>query len=277
MDQTLTKKLETASEPILPTESLDTFSWAPWLTAMGGIFLVFFAVTWLVVTGEAGDFDRSCRDAMQAHAQDHIAVRHFFWLVTWVGGVVGLTLLATAGTITMLLRKNYLLAVIWILATAGGALVNLGVKHSVNNPRPEKETRDASVAWLTNPSYPSGHAMGSAIGVGMCLFVLLRFVRKKRARVLLPSALILLILLIGFSRIYLRAHWVTDVIGGFSLGTCWLILCLAIYEWARRTPLPELRVLTTAGTESIPELIPQAGRQEVGEVRKRFAIRVWAE
>ncbi|HMF15883.1 MAG TPA: phosphatase PAP2 family protein [Gemmataceae bacterium] len=262
MDQTLTKNLETASEPILPAESLDTFSWAPWLIAIGGSFLLFLALTWLVLTGEAQDFDRSCRDAMQAHAQSHTAVRHFFWLVTWVGGVVGLTLLATAGTLSMLVRKNYLLAAIWVLATAGGALVNLGVKHSVNNPRPETETRDASVAWLTNPSYPSGHAMGSAIGVGMCLFVVLRFVKKKRARIRLASTLILLILLIGLSRIYLRAHWVTDVLGGFSLGACWLILCLAIYVWARRTPIPDLRVLTTAGTEAIPELVPQAGRQE---------------
>jgi undecaprenyl-diphosphatase len=263
MDQTLAKKLETTPGPIVPAHSLDTFSWAPWLTASGCLFLVFFAVTWFVVTNDARDFDRLCRDTMQTHAQNHAPVPHFFFLVTWLGGVVGLTLLATTGTVTMCLRKNYLLAAIWVLATAGGALVNLGVKHTVNNPRPEIETRDASVAWITNPSYPSGHAMGSAIGLGMCFFVVLRFVQKKRARILLGTSLILLVLLIGFSRIYLRAHWFTDVLGGFALGACWLILCLAVHEWARSTSMAELNALATRATEPIPELIPQTGQQEV--------------
>jgi undecaprenyl-diphosphatase len=192
--------------------------------------LIFVILTWLaLVSEEVRDFNLSCAKTMQEHAHNHPGMRHFFWLMTCLGGTVGLALLAMAGTLTMLFRKEYLLAAIWVLATAGGALVNLSVKHTVNNPRPEKEIRDLSVAHFSNPSYPSGHAMGSAIGLGMCLFAARRFLKRKPAKALTAAGLILLILLIGFSRIYLRAHWLTDVLGGFALGTSWLLLCLAIH------------------------------------------------
>jgi undecaprenyl-diphosphatase len=218
-----------AAISLLPVSQSFPFSWIPWLTAIGGMFLVFAVLTWLMLThADVQAFDQLCKDTMKAHAQNHGGVRNFFWLVTWLGGVVGLTLLATVGTVTMFLRKEYLLAGIWVLATAGGALLNLGVKHSVNNPRPLQTDRDPSVAWITNPSFPSGHAMGSAIGLGMCLVVALRFLKKKRSRILISAAVILLILLIGFSRIYLRAHWFTDVVGGFTLAAAWLVCCLAL-------------------------------------------------
>src|SRR5262249_15348382 len=164
-------------------------------------------------------------------------------------------LLACAGTVTMFMRREYLLAAIWVLATAGGGLLNLGVKHSVNNPRPLKADRDPSVAWLTNPSFPSGHAMGSAIGLRMCVFAAHRFVKRKRARVLIGTALILLILLIGFSRIYLRAHWLTDVVAGFALGAAWLVLCLAVLSRIQAA-LVERPVLATAVV--VPEVPPVA-------------------
>ena len=205
------------------------FSWAPWLTAVSGTLLVFVTLTWLILTSQdIRDFDLSIARTLQQDAHDHSAVRQFFWLVTWVGGIVGLTVLATTGTLTMLFSRRYLLAAIWVLATAGGALVNLAIKETVARVRPIPEMRDESVAHIGNPSFPSGHAMGSAIGMGMCLFVALRFLNGKRAKLLISIGLVMLILLIGFSRIYLRAHWFTDVLGGFTLGASWLVLCLAI-------------------------------------------------
>src|SRR6516162_373609 len=83
------------------------FSWAPWLTAVSGTLLVFVTLTWLILTSEdIRDFDLSIARTLQQHAHDHSAVRQFFWLVTWVGGIVGLTVLATTGTLTMLLDRK---------------------------------------------------------------------------------------------------------------------------------------------------------------------------
>jgi undecaprenyl-diphosphatase len=243
MDQSSSKEPAPASETIAQPCSPALFSWSPWLMVSTGIFLLFVVVTWLVLTHEeVQSFDRLCRDTMKEHAQNHVPVRHFFWLTTWLGGVVGLTLLSSAGTIVLFVRKNYLLAAIWVLAAGGGALVNLGVKHSVNNPRPATEDRDPAVAWLTNPSYPSGHAMGSTIGLGMCLFMALHFLKRKPEKILMAVGLAVLILLIGFSRIYLRAHWFTDVLGGFALGASWLVFCLAIYWRLNAITKPALAI-----------------------------------
>jgi membrane-associated phospholipid phosphatase len=202
--------------------------------------LIFVILTWFVlVSNGCRDFDRFCRDTAKEHAGNNESIRNFFWLMTCLGGTVGLTLLASVGTLTMLFRKDYLLAAIWVLATAGGALVNLGVKYTVHQERPNPESRDPFVEHFRNPSYPSGHAMGSAIGLGMCLFVALRFMKRKWTRALTAAGLILLILLIGFSRVYLRAHWFSDVLGGFALGASWLLLCLAIHgRFQKRFALP---------------------------------------
>lgn len=225
MDQASTGKKESTD----PRVQVAPFAWTPWLTAICGTLLIFFILTWLILTSnDARAFDLSCARTMQEHARTQPATRHFFWLVTWVGGIVGLTLLATAGTLTMLFNRQFLLAGIWVLATGGGALVNLGVKEIVARSRPTPEMRDPGVAVIHNPSFPSGHAMGSAIGMGMCIFAVLHFMQKRRARTAIVAGLIVLILLIGCSRIYLRAHWLTDVLGGFALGASWLLLCLAI-------------------------------------------------
>lgn len=256
MLQTSKKNSEITSVPVVQSGPLAPFFWVPWLTAIGGVFLFFMVLTWLLLTHEeVRAFDRFCKDTMKTHAENHGGLRHFFWLITWLGGVVGLTLLALAGTVTMVLRKEYLLAAFWVLATAGGALVNLGVKHSVNNPRPQKMDRDRSVTWIDNPSFPSGHAMGSAIGLGMCLFAALRFLKKKLGKILISAALILLILLIGFSRIYLRAHWFTDVLGGFALGAAWLLFCLAV-QHRIQTSIAEAPELATSLV--VPEVPPVA-------------------
>ena len=240
MDQPSPKEIETASEPPVPSRSLAPFSWVPWLTTICAALLIFVIVTWLILVSDGvRDFNRSCAETMRTHAHNHPGVLQFFLLVTCVGGIVSLTILATTGTLTMFFRRDYLLADIWVVATAGGALLNLAVKHTVDNPRPEPATRDPSVAYIANPSYPSGHAMGSAIGLGMCLFVALRFLKRTSAKVLSAAGLVLLILLIGFSRVYLRAHWVTDVLGGYALGTSWLVLCLAIHaRCQKRFALP---------------------------------------
>src|SRR5579864_69779 len=130
MDQPSLKNPATASGDVSRRwrsglEPLASFSWTPWLIVASGFLLVFLTVTWLVFTHEeVQTFDRICKDTMKTHAQNHAPMRHFFWLVTWLGGVVGLTLLSTVGTVTMFLRKNYLLAAIWVLAAGGGALVN---------------------------------------------------------------------------------------------------------------------------------------------------------
>jgi membrane-associated phospholipid phosphatase len=77
-------------------------------------------------------------------------------------------------------------------------------------------------------SFPSGHALIGIVFYGLLIYVIWHEVKQKWLRVFLTVFFILLILLISFSRIYLRVHYPSDVIAGMALGFIWLVLSLRI-------------------------------------------------
>jgi undecaprenyl-diphosphatase len=127
-----------------------------------------------------------------------------------------------------------LLAAAWVIVPLAGGLLDLGLKTSINRPRPPEEWRDA-VVHEKNRSYPSGHSMGSMVGLGMVAYAvwLSSWLRSRKIAAII--GLVVTVLAIGFSRIFLRAHWLTDVVGGLSIGLAWLLMCLWLVEsWRRR-------------------------------------------
>jgi membrane-associated phospholipid phosphatase len=72
--------------------------------------------------------------------------------------------------------------------------------------------------------------MGSVIGYGTLAFVGVVLLRRRAAKVALVTVLVLLVLAIGFSRIYLRAHWLSDVAGAFAIGVFCLTLCIVVVQ-----------------------------------------------
>lgn len=89
----------------------------------------------------------------------------------------------------------------------------------------------------TGAAFPCGHAT-QAIAVWGMLTVLLLRGHGRRARTAAVTGSTLLVLLIGASRIYLGAHWLTDVVGGFALGGMWLALGLKAPLRADREHVP---------------------------------------
>lgn len=77
-------------------------------------------------------------------------------------------------------------------------------------------------------SFPSGHSLMSATFYGLLIYLVWRNIANTTVRWLLTVSLVLLIFFIGLSRIYLRVHYPTDVIAGFSLGFVWLVLSITI-------------------------------------------------
>lgn len=79
-------------------------------------------------------------------------------------------------------------------------------------------------------SYPSGHSMMSFSFYGLLIFLVWKYVEDTQMKRFLIGVLFLLILTIGFSRIYLRVHYTSDVIAGFAMG----IMCLVLSLWLLR-------------------------------------------
>lgn len=89
-------------------------------------------------------------------------------------------------------------------------------------------------------SFPSGHAFMSFTFFGMLIYLVHKTVNLRRIRIILFAVLLLIIFLIGASRIYLRVHYATDVMAGISLGIMWLVISLWVLHMIEKnkTRLP---------------------------------------
>ncbi|GAB3820496.1 phosphatidylglycerophosphatase PgpB [Pontibacter rugosus] len=117
-----------------------------------------------------------------------------------------------------------------LLVALSTSILNQLMKRFFERPRP-------SFAMLQQAglSFPSGHAMIGGAFYGVLIYVVWRTVHQQVWRWLLVFSLSLLILLIGFSRIYLKVHYATDVLAGFAMGFLWLMIFLRLMRQFEET------------------------------------------
>ncbi|WP_026462739.1 phosphatase PAP2 family protein [Adhaeribacter aquaticus] len=104
----------------------------------------------------------------------------------------------------------------------GSISLNLILKYFFNRQRPEID----HLVESSGLSFPSGHAMISASFYSLLLYLIWNRVKNPVWRIVLLIIIGALILLIGFSRIYLHVHYATDVLAGFAAGFIWVILAI---------------------------------------------------
>jgi membrane-associated phospholipid phosphatase len=190
----------------------------------------------LFIAGLAGadnSLDQRIAEDMKELAGAHASLRHVMIGLTHSGGIPMMATLALVGAAVFVYRRRYWLALAWVVIMAGGGLLDLTLKQFYFRDRPPEALRDSAVTE-TNKSFPSGHSMGSTIGYGMLAYAVCLAAWPRSRRILTVAALTLLVAAIGFSRIFLRAHWLTDVLGGFTIGLAWLVLCVTFLEMYRR-------------------------------------------
>ena len=141
--------------------------------------------------------------------------------ITELGGVA-FTVLAGV-LIFMFCKKNR-----WFITIdlVGVTLVNQVIKHIIRRPRPNV----LRLVEESGYSFPSGHSMVSMAFYGIIIYLVYKNVSNKYLKWILIILLSLLILSIGFSRIYVGVHYFTDVVGGFLLGLAYLIIYINIYN-----------------------------------------------
>jgi undecaprenyl-diphosphatase len=80
-------------------------------------------------------------------------------------------------------------------------------------------------------SFPSGHAIMAVTFYGLLIYILQHTIDPNWLRTTSTILIIMLIFLIGFSRVYLRVHYASDVLGGFIIGSLWLFISLSVIKW----------------------------------------------
>ena len=138
-------------------------------------------------------------------------------VVTHSGGTVAAWIVSTVLTIALLLRDRRREAVLVAGAMLSGLAVMTTLKNLFERQRPPLPDRLVEISTF---SFPSGHAMMTAILASVLVAVTLRVV-LVHVRIALVFLLVLYTLAVGLSRVYLAAHWMTDVLAGWTFGALW--------------------------------------------------------
>lgn len=139
--------------------------------------------------------------------------------------------------IIYLFRKDWKRSVEIGIIGLGGFLVNYLMKISFHRPRPDNPLIDK----LHNFSFPSGHATSAFIFYGLIAYITWKSSIPKGYRLLLAFLLISFALLIGFSRVYLRVHYPSDVMAGFCIGFAWLVFTIWLFEKLKKKADKEIQ------------------------------------
>lgn len=123
-------------------------------------------------------------------------------------------------------RRFQIIGPLWVTCFGALATTSIG-KFLIERPRPQM-TIDVNVV---SSSFPSGHATAAMAVYGFIAYAIARILPGVRERFEIAYWTAVLVLLIGFSRIFLGVHYLTDVVGGFLVGGFWLLIGLTIAEW----------------------------------------------
>lgn len=202
----------------------------PWpILALGAVALLLLGLIGFgreVMEGDAAELDRAIMLAMRVpgHPEQPLGPH---WLpsavrdVTALGSSTVLTLVVVATASFLALRGRLRSAMLVIAATSLGAIAVTLVKVLIARARPDLVQQLMQEA---SSSFPSGHAANSAIVYLTLATLLFPVVRGWRMRGFVLGVAMLLVGLIGISRIYLGVHWPSDVLAGWAFGSCWALL-----------------------------------------------------
>lgn len=204
------------------------------LSAVG--LYVFAAVADEVMEGAPGTLDRRILLALRTpgNLSDPIGPP---WLeetmrdFTALGGTGVLTLLTLAVLAFLLMTRKRHTAFVVAFAVAGGTLLSNVLKWLFDRARPDVVPHGMTVY---TQSFPSGHAMMSAVVYLTLGALLARSQGQVRVKVFLLSLAAFLTALVGLSRMYLGVHWPTDVLAGWALGSAWAALSWLVMLWLQR-------------------------------------------
>ena len=160
--------------------------------------------------------------------------------VSYLGAQVLIALLVIVA-IVLIVRRDWRHLVVLAATCGGGAVLNAALKTIFHRARPTYATEFQATSW----SFPSGHAMDSLIVYGLFAYWLSR--RWPRGRAAFFVATTLLIGAIGFARVYLGVHYLSDVLAGYSAGFAWLVVCVSGYRFA------EARRVGASGRDEAPK------------------------
>jgi undecaprenyl-diphosphatase len=206
------------------------------LLALVGCCLGFVLLADEVSEQETQSFDEAVVRAMRRADNPEVPIGPL-WLrnaardVTALGGGTVLTLVTLAVCGFLLLVRRFRSMVLVLIATVGGAVLNFVLKEAFARPRPSVVPH---LTEVSSESFPSGHAMLSAIVYLTLGALLAQLTERRRLKLYVLGVALLLTFLVGLTRVFLGVHYLTDVFGGWMAGLAWALLTAMLVRGVKR-------------------------------------------
>jgi membrane-associated phospholipid phosphatase len=128
----------------------------------------------------------------------------------------------------LFIKKQKAQSILLLAAMGGDALLVSIIKNIDHVARPANQLLSGS-----GFSYPSGHSAGIIVFVGLIVYYVWLHYGDKRLRTAVLAGFGSIATVVGFDRIYLNVHWLSDVVGGWLLGAFWLSFSIMVYQWLK--------------------------------------------
>ena len=200
------------------------------------LVISFVALTLVVSAGWLGSLDHQVLLAMSSSWSEPL--HPLFQLIAELGGLE-VTSILMLGLLIYLWRGGFGADALVVVAFAGGLVLEVLYKVALYHPGPPRAIAHRDGPSITDVltgggglnSFPSGHVVRAVVAYGLIAFVVRRLAPWPIARALAIPIAVVLIVAVSFDRLYLDAHWESDVIGGLLLGA---ISLLAATVWLDR-------------------------------------------
>lgn len=183
--------------------------------------LVIFAIfTYKVVTDKTIHID----DTVYNYINNNIINENRTNIVKVITNITSPLMVIITALILIIVIKDKKIKISLVINLLGVTIINNLIKVIVARPRPDINR----LVTETGYSFPSGHSITSIVFYGYLVYLIYKYIDNKKIKVPLMIFLIILIPIIGLSRIYLGVHYTSDVLCGFLLGIVYLILFISI-------------------------------------------------
>jgi len=184
--------------------------------------LAFLALAGVAAHGQMLGIDESVRTL--AHRVQYPALGMGMQAVSTLGDPTGLVpMIVVISGVLWRSRRRYALLIPLIMIGTG--LLQAVTKWAVARPRPN----------LAPWGYPSGHVLSLVVLLGLVCYLIVLSGPRRRWRYLSAAGSAIVLLAVAASRLYLEAHWLSDVVGGFAVGLAYLLVVILMMEAYRRT------------------------------------------
>ena len=169
--------------------------------------------------------------ASHFHAYKHSCWTPLLLFVTHWHSTIGVLAMALLCAGFLAARRAWYWLLALVLAVPGGMLLNVLLKYTFQRARPHF---DEPLLSLATYSFPSGHTLGATVLYGMLAAWAFSNTRRRPLRLLAVVAAASMIVLVALSRVYLGAHYLSDVLAAFAEGCAWLAICITAVSTLRR-------------------------------------------